>query len=68
MRESLENQGVPQSGGAKCGALGGNSVSIDADLAQLVKAWPALSTETRQRIMELIRNGGQDSGEVSVKE
>ncbi len=40
-------------GGAKCGALGGTSNS-DADLAALLKIWPALSDGDRLAIMAII--------------
>lgn len=43
---------IPQTGGAKSGALGDDT---DPDLAKIVAAWPTLAASTRRKICALVR-------------
>ena len=51
---SSENPGVAPQGGAKSGALSGDSAPIDPDLAAVVAAWPTLPKATRRRVVEIV--------------
>ena len=51
---STGNQGVAVQGGAKSGALSGDSVPIDPDLAAVVAAWPGLPETVRRQVVALV--------------
>jgi predicted TIM-barrel enzyme len=42
-------------GGAESGAVGAREAVQDADLAEIIRAWPALSESVRQGILEIAR-------------
>jgi hypothetical protein len=52
--KSSGNQGVTLQGGAKSGALSGDSASIDPDLAEVIRAWPTLPEATRRQVVTLV--------------
>jgi branched-subunit amino acid aminotransferase/4-amino-4-deoxychorismate lyase len=52
---SSGNHGVALQGGAKSGALSGDSAPIDPDLAAVVAAWPTLPEATRQSIVAAVK-------------
>jgi hypothetical protein len=63
MAYSSENQGVAPQGGAKSGALSGDSVAsgalpapTDPDLAAVVNAWPTLPEAVRRQVVGLVRS------------
>ena len=53
--DSSGNRGVAVQGGAKSGALSGNSAPIDPDLALVVNAWPTLPEATRRQVVAMVR-------------
>jgi hypothetical protein len=52
---SSGNTGVAVQGGAKSGALSGDSALNDPDLLAVVNAWPTLPETTRRGILALVR-------------
>ena len=56
---SSGNQGGALQGGAKSGALSGDSAPIDPDLALIVNHWPALPEKVREKIVVMVRKAEQ---------
>jgi hypothetical protein len=54
--DSSGNQGVAHQGGAKSGALSGDSAPIDPDLAEVVAAWTDLPEKVREKIVAMARD------------
>ena len=52
---SQENNTPSAQGGAESGAVGGEIDHLEPDLAEIVKAWPALSAAVRKGIVEMVR-------------
>jgi hypothetical protein len=50
-----ENGAVPSTGGADSGALVARKPPTDPNLAELVKAWPALPESVRAGIVALVK-------------
>lgn len=59
--DSSENRGGGVQGGAKSGALSGDSALSDPDLAAVVAAWPSLPATVRQRMVMLAKGRGADA-------
>jgi hypothetical protein len=53
--DSSGNQGVAVQGGAKSGALSGDSAPIDLELALIFNRWPTLPEAVRQRIVAIVK-------------
>jgi hypothetical protein len=53
--DSSGNQGVALQGGAKSGALSGDSAISDPDLLAVVAAWPTLPEAVRQRVVAMVQ-------------
>jgi hypothetical protein len=47
--------GIPDSGGAECGALGAQNAPSDPDLAAVVDAWPTLPEAVRTAILAMVK-------------
>jgi hypothetical protein len=45
---------IPETGGARGGAVGGELTPIDADLAVVVEAWPGLPEATRRAVLVMV--------------
>ena len=46
---------LPETSDAKSGSLGDETGSIDADLAEIVEAWPDLPDTVRGAVLQLVR-------------
>lgn len=66
-QDITEKPGVPESGGAECGALPGDPAlrtppttppTDDPDLAAIMAAWPSLPAPVRAGILAMIRVAG----------
>ena len=55
--ENAGKTGVLDQGGAESGALGAREAPLDADLAAVVDAWPALPDAIKAGILAMIRSG-----------
>ena len=52
---SSGNQGIAVQGGAKSGALSGDSAPIDPDLLAVVAAWPTLPQAVRRQVVAMVK-------------
>jgi hypothetical protein len=48
--------GVLQERAAKSGAVGGENCNVDADLAEVVEAWPALPDAAKATVLAIVRS------------
>ena len=58
-QESPGNSTIANQSGAKSGALGAQNDPIDAELAEVVQAWPGLPDALRAGILAMIRAAGR---------
>jgi hypothetical protein len=54
-QQHRKNNGVSQEGGAESGAESAKTPPIDPDLAEVIKAWPALPIAVRAGILAMVR-------------
>jgi len=56
-QETPGKPGVGPEGAAKCAAVGADSAPVDAELAEVIAAWPALPGDVKAGILTAVRGG-----------
>ena len=56
---SSRKTALSEAGGAESGAVVARGGAVDADLAEVVEAWPALDQSDRKSILAIVRAGAE---------